>query len=1002
MSPAALPFRSVVMRHASLALALLAWLFSASTFGAAREVRVGVYDNPPKLMLGKSGRPDGIFGDLLVEIARQEGWTIEVVACKWDDCLDGLSTGRIDLLPDVARTEEREGVLDFHAEPALHSWSVLFVPARDRVASMLDFKGKRIAVLAGSVQESYLRQMFAGFGVEVSLVPVTSFDEGFALVAKGGADAAAANHYYGEQNARRYGLMSSSAVFLPSRLFFATLRGANADLLAAIDRHLANWQASEVSPYYKVLNKWMAQLPATVWPAWLGWAVVGGVTVILVVVLINAMLRRQVRVQTARLEADFERLREADESLGRQHDIFRSLIKAIPDLVWLKDQHGVYLACNPRFEAFFGARENEIVGKTDHDFVDHALAESFRAHDRAAVAAGKPTTNEEWLTFSEGGYRGLFETTKTPMHDSQGRLIGVLGIAHEITGRKQVEQALRDSEERLNEAQALAHLGSWSLDLKTGEAVWSDEEYRLLGYPPGGVPANMESFLKAVHPEDAEAVRAEMRRASNPQEGGPYRIVHRVLEGERIVEQLAKVSFDADGRPVSMFGTTTDITERKRIEKQIEHLAYHDPLTGLPNRALFLDRLALALAASLRTRHFGAVMFVDLDQFKRINDVHGHSVGDRILKDVAQRLRGLLRQEDTVARFGGDEFVILLAQLGGDPESSAGLALAVAEKVRTALEQPLFVDDQAHVATASIGVTLFPKQGENVDDLIREADIAMYRAKDSGRNALMFFEYAMQVRIAERYALERDLRDAVRRGELELYLQSQVDVAGEVIGAEALLRWRHPTRGLVSPATFIPLAEESSLIVAVGEWVLRESCKALARLNAAGGRQRIAVNVSPRQFRQADFLALVRGILAETGADPHCLTLEITENLLVEQTDDLVSRMLALSALGVRFAIDDFGTGYSSLAYLKGLPLNELKIDRSFVEDVPGDPNDVALVETILAMARHLNYEVVAEGVETPAQREFLVAAGCQYYQGYLFHRPVPAGDWLAGARLAC
>ena len=451
-----------------------------------------------------------------------------------------------------------------------------------------------------------------------------------------------------------------------------------------------------------------------------------------------------------------------------------------------------------------------------------------------------------------------------------------------------------------------------------------------------------------------------------------------------------------DGSIYALCGISMDISERKEAEEKIAHMAYHDQLTGLPNRALFLDRLGQVLAVSRRSTRHGAVVFIDLDQFKKINDVYGHRFGDAVLKEIATRLSHCVRDGDTVARFGGDEFVILLSELSADPAAAATQALAVAEKLRASLETPTQIGAQTYSATGSIGVSLFPRQRETVEDLIREADIAMYRAKDRGRNTLIFFEDDMQLAIAERFVLEQELREAVGQDELELFLQSQVDKDGKVIGAESLVRWRHPTRGLIPPAVFIPLAEEMGLIGAIGEWVLRETCRLIVQLNTMGRSFHLAVNVSPRQFIQADFVMRVKNILAETGADPVYLTFEITENLLVDRKAEIVSCMVSLSELGIRFSIDDFGTGYSSLSYLKRLPLNELKIDKSFVQDIPHDPNDVALVETILSMAHHLRFEVVAEGVENVDQFQFLASRQCERFQGYFFHRPEPVEEWLA------
>lgn len=474
-----------------------------------------------------------------------------------------------------------------------------------------------------------------------------------------------------------------------------------------------------------------------------------------------------------------------------------------------------------------------------------------------------------------------------------------------------------------------------------------------------------------------------------------FETTHRRKDDSLFDVEISVLPIELDGNPL-LFCSSRDISERKRNEQQVEYLAYHDQLTGLPNRTLFLDRLSQAMTSSRRYKRFGAVLFVDLDKFKIINDVHGHTIGDQVLKEVARRLTYKLRQSDTVSRFGGDEFVILLTEVSTDQQTAAKRSFSVAEQIRAALEKPVRIGDQDHLVTSSIGVSLFPKEDEGLEDMIREADIAMYRAKENGRNTLVFFEHDMQAHIAERYAMQKDLLNALQNDELELHLQSQVDKDGTIVGAEGLVRWRHPTRGLIPPAAFIPLAEETGLIVQIGEWVLRETCRLIAQLNAMGRSLCLAVNVSPRQFRQTNFVTRVREILEETGADPLYLTLEVTENLLVDRAMEAVSSMLILSELGIRFSIDDFGTGYSSLSYLKRLPLNELKIDKSFVQDVPHDANDVALVETILSMSRHLGFEVVAEGVETKAQYEFLATLGCEYYQGYFFHRPQQSHEWLA------
>ncbi|WP_100412495.1 EAL domain-containing protein [Acidovorax sp. 69] len=459
---------------------------------------------------------------------------------------------------------------------------------------------------------------------------------------------------------------------------------------------------------------------------------------------------------------------------------------------------------------------------------------------------------------------------------------------------------------------------------------------------------------------------------------------------------IARKESAAPGDEPRFIALSRDVTERKLAEARTHQLAYFDALTGLPNRRMLLDRMEHALHNAQKAAQVGAVLYIDLDNFKQINDARGHSLGDALIVQVAQRLTQQLRAGDTVARLGGDEFVVLVHNVASDMESGGRAALLVAEEIRVVLEAPYTIDTHLYSTTGSIGITLFPKRGEGVEDLLREADTAMYRAKDLGRNRIRFYEAAMQADVQERLALEQDLKKAHAQGELAAFVQNQVDAAGNVVGGELLMRWNHPTRGNVPPSRFIPVAEASGLILRMGDWMIQQACETLAHLQASGRELSLSVNVSQRQFRQDDFVERVRHMLAHTGANPAHLILEVTESLLIENLEDTIARMTEIVQLGVRFSIDDFGTGYSSLAYLKRLPLFELKIDKSFVDDTPDDPNDTAIVQSIISVARHLNLRVVAEGVETRAQADFLVDSRCDCLQGYLFGRPEPLAGWLA------
>jgi len=457
------------------------------------------------------------------------------------------------------------------------------------------------------------------------------------------------------------------------------------------------------------------------------------------------------------------------------------------------------------------------------------------------------------------------------------------------------------------------------------------------------------------------------------------------------------VPFAGEGESVTHWVVVGhDITEQRQAAEAIHRLAYYDVLTGLPNRRLLMERLDAMLARARSNRGVGCVLYIDLDNFKSVNDARGHATGDLVLVRVAERLRAAVRECDTVARLGGDEFVVLLEDLGRDGACATTAARLLAEGVRLALAQPVEIDGQVYRSSGSIGMALPATPGHNAHDLLREADTAMYHAKAAGRNGIELFASAMLAAAEDALTLERDLAGAADKGELALHLQLQVDSHERPVGAEVLLRWRRGGVTPVGPDVFIPVAENTGLIVPIGAWVLREACRAWHVLARAGHALPLSVNVSPRQFRTPGFVDSVRAILHETGVSPHDIILEVTEGLLVDDLDQTALNMRELAQLGIRFSIDDFGTGYSNLAYLSKMPLHELKIDKSLTNGLPGDANAIAIVHSILAMASHLGLRVTAEGIETPAQAQFLASHGAPCMQGYLFCRPMPVADLIA------
>ena len=801
--------------------------------------------------------------------------------------------------------------------------------------------------------------------------------------------------------------------------------------------------------------------------------------------------------------------RKRAEALLLRHKI---VLDTAQEGFWVTDTQGNLIEVNEAYARISGYSVDELLTMHIGQLEAREASGEVRAHIEKVMAQGHDLF--ETRHRHKDGHVIDIEISTTYEPEAQQFFV----FCRDITERKHAEIELRRNREMLNDAQRLGQLGSWELNLASGELRWSDEIYRIFELDPAQFSPSYENFLNAIHPDDRDKVNQAYTQSLADRQ--PYDVVHRLLTSSghvKWVREHCSNDFDESGKPLRSLGAVQDITEqklaedrlriaaatfetheaimitdaegnilrvnhafeettgyhaeevlgknprilssgrqdkafyaemwrqlkengswtgemwdrrkggqvypkwltitavrsaqgetteyvaifsditaRKQAEEEIRNLAFYDALTQLPNRRLLLDRLNLALSVSARSLSYGALLFLDMDRFKVLNDTLGHDYGDLLLIEVAQRIKGCVREVDTVARLGGDEFVILIEELGRDYAEASQRVALIAEKIRVSLAEPYQLKDNVHRSSPSIGVSLYRGSSEPVEVLLKQADMAMYQVKESGRNAVRFFDPAMQLAVETRAMLEADLRNAIPNRELQLHYQVQVDREFRPLGVEALVRWLHPKRGMVAPGQFIPIAEESSLILDIGGWVLETACTQLAQWrNYRVTRElSIAVNVSAAQFRQQDFVEQVSGLLSRYRIEPSRLKLELTESVVMSDVADVVAKMHALKALGVKLSMDDFGTGYSSLSYLKQLPLDQLKIDQSFVRDIASDSADAVMVRTIIDLAQNFGLDVVAEGVETDVQHMFLKIHGCAGYQGYLFSKPVPVEEF--------
>jgi diguanylate cyclase (GGDEF)-like protein/PAS domain S-box-containing protein len=1132
-----------------LSLALI--IFLVPVHAEALKVRVGVYQNSPKIFTDQNGKASGILIDILRQIAEKENWDLSFTTCEWAACLDLLQHGKIDLMPDVAYSAERARHFDFHQTPALYSWSQVYRNSNVSITSPLDLNNKRVALLGGGIQADGFETMVRGFGLKVKIIPTTSLDEAFRLVQQGRADAAVANHYFGEFHAQAHHLVETPVVFQPSRLFYATARGRNSELLAEIDRNLSAWEKDPASPYYAIIKRWGGEVQPTFVPPYV-WRILLTVTALMLAFLLGAViLRRQVRLKT--------------RQLAERTEYLQATMDAIPDLMFELDIDGRFYDYHAHRSDLLAAPKEAFIGKTLAEVMPPDVADIGMQALHEASRSGWSGGQQYELQLPQGRFWFELSVARKQADDAQPERFIVL--SHDITARKSAEEKIQRLTKlyaalsQCNQAivrcadetelfpqicqEAVTFGGmkmAWigMLDeadglLKPVAAFGTGTEYldgivisiegdQVTGHGPSGTsvrenrPVWCQDFARdpstapwhergakfgwassaslplhrkgvvvgaltlysgEVHAFDEaeqnllvemamdisfalDRFEDEARRnrledslsmLSFAVEQSPNSIVitdldanivyanaafskqtgysmHEVVgknpkamssgktsreiyddmwehlrqgktwkgelinchkDGKEYIESvMISPVRDHNGKVTSYLEITEDITEKKQAEERIQHLAHFDQLTGLPNRTLLQEHFKYALSLAQRSGKNLAVMFLDLDHFKNINDTLGHTLGDQFLMEVSERLKSALREEDTVSRLGGDEFIFIL------PGTDENGAAHVAGKLLDVFAESYLIGQHELLATPSIGIAIYPEDGRDMEALLKNADAAMYQVKQAGRNNFRFFTQEMQAHSARNLRISNALRHALARNELYVHYQPQISILdGSVIGAEALLRWQHPELGIISPAEFIPIAEASGQIIPIGEWVLRTAMQQLRSWMDKGlPEMNMAVNLSVVQFRHANLPEVVSGIVAEAGLPPGHLELELTEAVAMDDPLLAMAVMDKLYKYGIRMSIDDFGTGYSSLSYLKQFKVYKLKIDQSFVHDLTDDPDDKAIVTAIINMASSLGMHTIAEGVETAGQLAFLRMSGCEEAQGYYFSKPLSADEF--------
>ncbi len=961
-----------------LLCALLAGLGLMTASAHARALRVVTDNNyPPYLFLGSDGRAQGYLVDLWKLWQARTGVRVDLEPMRWAAAQRAMRDGKADVIDMLFRTPARERLYEFSRPYSTQSVGIYVDHDIQGITGPRSLRGFTIGVERGDACIDKL----ASLGL-TRLALYADYRDILRAANQGAIkmfcmDDDPANYYL---YLLRDQLRFAKAFTLYQGHFHWAVRRGDAATFALVSRGMAMITPAERAA---LRRKWFSHPPQFQPYLRMAALAVGAALAALVAAAVwIGMLHRAVRAKTTELSQDRAQL--------------RTLLESSPDAMWLKDDQGRYLECNARAVDVIGQPRERILGRTDAELHGNpALVEAVRAVDREVARTGAEQRVELQIQRADG-VSGTLEILKVPVRSPAGDRIGLLGVGRDITARRHAERETRLAAAAFEGQDAMIVTDADNVIERVNAAFT-----RITGYTAGEAIGRTPALLRSGSHDRSFYERLWAELKANGRWSGEF--VNRRRNGELFSARCGiSMVTDAQGRLLHYVAAFQDISAERQARQEAEHLKLFDPLTHLPNRSLLDDRIAHAQAASEESRQFGAVLVIELDAFQRVNDALGHGAGDELLVEIARRIQWVVRDGDTLARFGGASFAVVTEDLGTAPAQAVTRAMKVAEKIRRAIEQPLGLAGQNRVCTASIGATVFLGSDARRGVLLREAELAMHKSQQRGGNAARLFEDAMQAEVEARARLEAELREAIERRQFVLHYQAQVDASGGVIGAEALLRWQHPQRGLVSPGEFIALAEDTGLIRPIGQWVLQQACRQLARWSTRSECRdlTLSVNVSTRQFRAPQFVDEVLGEVARCGAQPERLKLEITESLAIDDFETSVAKLQALRDAGILLSIDDFGTGNSSLTYLTRLPLNQLKIDKSFVDQLPASHSAAMVAQTIIAMGGGLGLHVIAEGVETLEQREFLALHGCHAFQGYLFGRPVPLAvfEHAAGA----